>query len=72
MPYLDEIVLLLLPLPADTAVRSSSLGFLLEIFSLLFADLAGSTLNGGDILKEAWEHQIENIEQNEKLWKRVN
>jgi hypothetical protein len=69
MPYLDDIVLLLLPLPADTAVRSISLSFLLEFFSLLFADLAGSMLNGVDILKGAWEHQIGKIEQNEKFWK---
>jgi hypothetical protein len=53
MPYLDDIVLLLLPLLADTEVRSISLSFLLEFFSLLFADLAGSMLNGVDILKAA-------------------
>jgi hypothetical protein len=53
MPYMDDTVLLLLPLPADTAVRSISLSFLLEFFSLLFADLAGSTLIGVDILKAA-------------------
>lgn len=70
MPYLDDIVLLLLPLPADTAVRSVSLSFLLEFFSLLFADLAGSTLSGVDILKAAWEDQIGNIEHKKKLIKR--
>lgn len=59
---MDDTVLLLLPLPADTAVRSISLSFLLEFFSLLFADLAGSTLIGVDILKAAWEHQIDNID----------
>lgn len=62
MPYMDDTVLLLLPLPADTAVRSISLSFLLEFFSLLFVDLAGSTLIGVDILKAAWEHQIDNID----------
>lgn len=62
MTYMDDTVLLLLPLPADTAVRSISLSFLLEFFSLLFADLAGSTLIGVDILKAAWEHQIDNID----------
>jgi hypothetical protein len=72
MPYLDDIVLLLLPLLADTEVRSISLSFLLEFFSLLFADLAGSMLNGVDILKAAWEHQINNSEHNEKLRKLIN
>lgn len=62
MTYMDDTVLLLLPLPADTAVRSISLSFLLEFFSLLFVDLAGSTLIGVDILKAAWEHQIDNID----------
>jgi hypothetical protein len=48
--HLDD-VLLLSPLPVDTAVPSISLSFLLELLSLLVADLSGSTLNGFAILK---------------------
>ena len=56
--YLDDIVLLLLPLPADTGVRSISLSFLLELLSLLVADFVGSTLKGFDTLEASWQDQI--------------